>query len=116
MATFPTTPVASFPVNVQQRPKQRITVFGDGYEQRVTFGLNQNPKIYRLTWTNITLTEANTLINFLDDRAEDSASFDYTPPNESTSYKFVAEPGYSKDFNYANRATVRATFRQVFEP
>ena len=27
MATFPTTPVASFPVNVQQRPKQRITVF-----------------------------------------------------------------------------------------
>ena len=55
-------------------------------------------------------------MDFLNARAADNASFDYTPPGESTSYKFVAQPGYNESIDYADRATVTATFRQVFEP
>tara|TARA_R100001443_G_C3296679_1_gene164193 strand:+ start:192 stop:548 length:357 start_codon:yes stop_codon:yes gene_type:complete len=118
MATFPATPVASFPINKTQNPKTRTVTFADGYEHRITFGLaeNQNPKVFNLSWKNITLTESDTLMDFLNARATDNASFDYTPPGDSTSYKFVAEPGYSESIDYAERATVTATFRQVFEP
>ena len=47
MATFPATPVASFPINKTQNPKTRTVTFADGYEHRITFGLaeNQNPKV-----------------------------------------------------------------------
>jgi len=55
-----------------------------------------------------------TRVTFLDDRAEDRASFDYTPPGESTSYKFVCDT-WQKQINVPNRATITATFRQVFE-
>lgn len=118
MATFPTTPVASFPIRKTQQPNTRVVQFADGYEHRIIFGLadNQNPKIYNLTWKNITLTESDTIMDFLNARAKDNASFDYTPPGESSSYKFVAEPGYTENIDYAERATVTATFRQVFEP
>ena len=118
MATFPATPVASFPVSKEQQPKTKTIRFADGYEHRIIFGLasNQNPKVYNLMWKNITLTESATFINFLNDRAADNESFDYTPPGESSSYKFVAEPGYNESIDYADRATVTATFRQVFEP
>ena len=118
MATFPATPVASFPIRKKQSPKTRIVTFADGFEHRITFGLaeNQNPKEYNLTWKNITLTESDTIMDFLNARAADNASFDYTPPGESTSYKFVAQPGYNESIDYADRATVTATFSQLFEP
>ena len=51
----------------------------------------------------------------LDARAEDSASFDFTPPGESAAGKYVC-PSWSKSIPYNNRATIQATFREVFEP
>ena len=88
--------------------------FGDGYEQRLTFGLNQNPKVYSLTF-NVSETDSNTIETFLDARAADNASFTFTPPGEASSSKFVCEE-WSKSMPYLNRATIQATFRQVFEP
>tara|TARA_R100000773_G_C4218138_1_gene116631 strand:+ start:179 stop:529 length:351 start_codon:yes stop_codon:yes gene_type:complete len=116
MATFPSTPEASFPVVKQQEPNLKISKLGDGYEERLLFGLNQNPRIYNLSWVNITLTELDTFMTFLNARALDNASFTYTPPGESSSAKFVAEPGYKQSINFANRGTLNATFREVFEP
>ncbi len=118
MATFPATPEASFSILKTQEPKTTIVSFADGFEHRITFGLaeNQNPKIFNLTWKNITLTEADTFMDFLNARAADNASFDYSPVGDTNTYKFVAEPGYNESIDYADRATVTATFRQVFEP
>ena len=42
-------------------------------------------------WNNITETDSDTIETFLDDRADDRASFDYTPPGESASSKFVCD-------------------------
>ena len=113
MATFPSV-TPTYGAQKSSAPNFRIARFGDGYEQRTTFGLNQNPKQWDLTW-NVSETDADTIETFLDARAADGASFEWTPLGESTEYSWVCEQ-WSKSIPYLNRATIQATFRQVFEP
>ena len=113
MATFPSiTP--TYGLQKSSSPVVRTVRFGDGYEQRTSLGLNQNPKIYNLTF-NVSETDSDTIETFLDARAADNASFDFTPPGEASSSKFVCEQ-WSKSIPYLNRASIQATFREVFEP
>ena len=114
MATFPSIS-PDYGAQKSSAPVARNVKFGDGYEQRLTFGLNQNPKNWSLSFTNITETDSDTIETFLDARADDNASFDWQPPGSSVAYKWVCE-SWSKSIPYANRATIQATFRQVFEP
>ena len=95
-------------------PSVRRVQFGDGYEQRTSLGINQNPKVYNLTF-NVSESESDTIEAFLDDRAADNASFTYTPPGESSASKFVCEE-WNKSISFLDRATIQATFREVFEP
>ena len=113
MATFPSI-APTYGVTKQNRPNTRRVVFGDGYEARLLFGLQQNPKSYSLTF-EVSETDADTIETFLDARAADSDSFDFTPPGEASSSKFVCD-SWSKSIPYLNRATIQATFREVFEP
>ena len=113
MATFPSiTP--TYGLQKRSSPVVRTVRFGDGYEQRTSLGLNQNPKVYTLTF-QVSETDSDTIETFLDARAADNASFDFTPPGEGSSSKFVCEK-WSKSIPYLNRATIQATFREVFEP
>ena len=115
MATFPSiTP--TYGQRKNSAPNTRTVRFADGYEQRILFGLaqHQNPKIFNFTF-NVSETDADTIETFLDARANDSDSFTFTPPGESSSSEFVCE-AWSKSIPYNNRATIQATFRQVFEP
>ena len=114
MATFPSIE-PSFPVRKISKPNTRTVKLGDGYEHRLLFGLNQNPKVFNLTWKNITENDSDTLIAFLKDRSADNASFDFTPP-EDTAGKFVIDGDYPKRINYAGLASISVTFREVFEP
>lgn len=113
MATFPAITPA-YGANKSSAPKVRKTQFGDGYEQRIRFGLNQNPKTWDLAWQNITEANSDTIEAFLDARAADGASFDWTPPGDAAG-KWVCET-WQKTIPYTGRATITATFRQVFEP
>ena len=124
MATFPSiTP--TYGQQKRSAPLTRTVRFADGYEHRILFGLaqHQNPKVFNFTFNvsesdnfNSTgVSSADTIENFLDARANDSASFDFTPPGEASSSKFVCET-WSKSIPYLNRATIQATFREVFEP
>ena len=113
MATFHSiTP--TYGLQKRSSPVVRTVRFGDGYEQRTSLGINQNPKIYSLTF-EVSETDADTIETFLDARAADNASFDFTPPGEGSSSKFVCE-NWSKSIPYLNRASIQATFREVFEP
>tara|TARA_R100000030_G_scaffold46056_3_gene34787 strand:+ start:532 stop:873 length:342 start_codon:yes stop_codon:yes gene_type:complete len=113
MATFPSiTP--TYGIQKRSAPSVRRMQFGDGYEARLTYGINQNPKIFSLTF-EVSETDADTIETFLDARAADNANFDFTPPGEGSASKFVCEE-WSKSIPYLNRATIQATFRQVFEP
>ena len=95
-------------------PNTRVVSFGDGYEHRISFGLNQNAKTINLTLDESEV-DADRLTDYLDERAVDGANFTYTVPGESA-MNFVVEGGYNKSVPYLNRARVQVTFRQVFEP
>ena len=87
MATFPSiTP--TYGVQKQSAPNVRTVRFGDGFEKRLSYGLNQNPKVYSLTF-EVSETDADIIETFLDARADDNAAFDFTPPGESAGAKFV---------------------------
>ena len=81
----------------------------------IKLSITQNGKEYNLTWNNLSEADSDTLEAFLNSRADDNASFDYTPPNEGSSSKFVCDT-WQKRIDVPNRATITATFRQVFEP
>ena len=115
MATFPSiTP--RYGQQKRSAPLTRTVRFADGYEHRILFGLaqHQNPKVFNFTF-EVTESQADIIETFLDARANDSDSFTFTPPGESSSSEFVCET-WSKSIPYLNRATIQATFRQVFEP
>ena len=116
MASFPTsaTITPTYGIQKSSAPVVRRIQFGDGYESRLTMGLNQNPKIYNLTF-EVSETDADTIETFLDARAADNDSFDFTPPGEASSSKFVCE-SWTKSIPFVDRATIQVTFRQVFEP
>ena len=116
MATVPSIE-ASYPVKKKSVPKSSRVVFADGYQHRIVFGLaeHQNPKIFDFIWNNLSETDSDTIETFLDARANDQASFDYQPPNESSSMKFVCRK-WTKTMNYSNLASINATFEEVFEP
>lgn len=114
MATFPNIE-PSFPVRKISKPNTRTVKFGDGYEHRITFSLNQNPKVFNLTWKHITEADSDIIETFLDARAVDGASFTYTPPNEPSAMQFKCQ-NWSKLMERPSRATIEATFTEVFEP
>lgn len=113
MATFPSyDPVYS--ASKSSEPKVRTVQFGDGYQQRVTFGLNQNPKSWNLTF-DVTDDDADIIETFLDARAADATSFDWTPPDSVTSYKWVCSR-WNRELYEFQRSKITVTFQQVFEP
>lgn len=111
MATFPSIAPA-YGSQKSSQPNVRTVQYGDGYSQRLVYGLNQNPKQWSLTW-NVSETDADTIETFLDARGG-AESFDWTPPGESSA-KWIC-PQWSKTIPYVNRAQITATFIQVFEP
>ena len=116
MATFPDIDI-SYGAQKRSRPKTRTVQFGDGYEQRLLYGIpsHMNPKEWTLTWNNITNSEADTIEEFLDARAEDSASFEWSPPDTTDTYKWVCIE-WTRTIDFPTVATINATFREVFEP
>lgn len=115
MATFPSYKPA-YSVTKRSEPKFRTTKFGDGYEQRVVFGLpgHNNAKEYALVF-KVRDADAATIETFLDARAADAASFDWTAPGQASAQKFVCA-SWSREFVGPNWNEISATFRQVFEP
>ena len=91
-------------------PRFRTVQLGDGYENRITVGLNQNPKIYNLTF-NVSEAESDTIEAFLDARAVDNANFLYAAWRVKC-IEVVCEE-WSKSIPYPDRATLQVTFRQV---
>ena len=86
MATFPSITPSYAGFSKRSNPNNRVIRFMDVYEHSILFGLasHQNPKVYSLIF-NVTQTESNVIEAFLDSRANDQASFTFTPPAEGIS-------------------------------
>ena len=91
----------------------RVAQFGSGYSQRSTFGINQDKKVWTLSWQNRTATDANTIEDFLEARAG-VESFDWSPPDETNTYKWICK-SWTKTMPYSNLFNIEATFEEVFE-
>lgn len=112
MANFPDyKPIYS--ASKKSEPKTRRIEFGDGYEQRISLGLNSNPKQWSLEF-NLSEEDADIVEAFLDARAADCEPFTWTPPDSNTSYKWFCSTWDRSMFDI-NRSRVVATFMQVFE-
>ena len=66
MANFPTTVNPTYGSRKNSAPNIGIAQFGSGYQQRSTFGINQNLKVYQFRWQNISETDADEIETFLD--------------------------------------------------
>ena len=113
MATFPSIK-QTYQARKTTTPRVNTAQFLDGYQHRIKFGLNTRPFVWSLTF-NVSETDSDTIETFLEARADDGASFDWTPLGSSTAYKWVCSR-WTKTIPYKNRATLNMTFQQVFEP
>ncbi len=111
MSTFPDFDPAPG-MTKQSAPQVRAIAFGSGYSQRATFGINRNPKVYNLTF-RVSEAEADTIEAFLDARGG-VEHFNYTPPGEQASSKFICSE-WTKTISFIDRAEISTTFVQVFE-
>ena len=111
MAEFTWTP--DFGAQNERKPITKVAKFGDGYEQRAQFGINNNPQSWTLEFKNRDDTESSAIDAFLSNRRA-VESFYWTPPYSSTQIKVVCDSWTVELVRY-NLNTVKATFRQVFE-
>tara|TARA_R100000742_G_C4201424_1_gene30422 strand:- start:110 stop:475 length:366 start_codon:yes stop_codon:yes gene_type:complete len=109
----PSAPHPSYGAKKTSRPNVQTVQFGDGYTKRLVFGENQDAKVWNLNWSNISETDADAIESFLEARKGQEA-FTWTPPSGSSS-KWIC-PNWSKSIPYLSRATIQATFSEVFEP
>ena len=80
------------------------------------FGLPANKRLINLNLTfNVTTSDASTIDTFLDERFDDQASFDFTPPHHSSALKFVCT-SRTRTAILSNRVIMNLSFRQVAEP
>ena len=113
MATFPSyNPV--FSANKTDITNTRTVQFGDGYQQRFTFGINQKAKQWSLTF-NENDEDTAEIETFLEARGADGASFDWSPPDTTTTFKWICR-SFSKEIFEFDRNRITASFEQVFEP
>ena len=104
----------SYPLKEQSSIAVSRVKFGSGYEMAVQFGINQDLKKYSLTFTNISTTDRNTIVNFLEAR-KGTEAFDWTPPNQSSSSKYRCSD-WDDTLVAANIYVLNADFVEVAIP
>lgn len=112
MAIFTETP--DFATRKKTEPSVSKIKFGDGYEQRVAYGINTSPRIWNVRFANRLVTEIDAIEEFFQDRNGVEA-FEWTPPRESTAVMIVCS-SWDRSFDNPQTDTISATFEQVFEP
>jgi phage-related protein len=112
MAATSFTWVPSYGAQQTSRPTVRSVRFGDGYEQRLSYGLNTDLKTWNLTFSNITTAVKDQIIGFLEARGGSQQFSWATPAGEISS--FVCQE-WDLTASAPSIWTVTATFRQVVD-
>lgn len=102
------------PASAQLTKKPRVleAAFGDGYKQRTNFGINANPQSWQLSFV---FTGAGSHLPFKSflDGLSGVTPFDWTPPGESSSFRFVCKD-YAVNATPGNVYQCTATFEQDY--
>ena len=107
METFHWRPQNSSTTSVS--PKVRVIKFGDGYEQRIQDGINNDLRSYNVTFVG--LFDDITLIDEFLTRQGGVHSFKWCEPNTHKTIKVVCR-SWSSTSNGAAK-TITATFEEV---
>ncbi len=109
MTAFPTTVKPIYGMTKTSQPNIKTIRYADGFEQRQLIGIaaHQNPKVYNLTFANITEAQSDEITYFLNERALDQASFTFIPEGET----FTKTGTYSQS---GTTITVSITAHQLF--
>ena len=113
----------------QATPQVRRVNFGDGYEQRTTFGINSVKEEYNVTFKNRTRGEIENIAGFLKS-LKGVTSFVFTVPDHASteettgvldssidnekSIRVVCD-SFSENYQYEDFYSLTAKFRRVYE-
>jgi phage-related protein len=112
MAATTFTWIASYPATQISQPRVRRVQFGDGYEQRLRYGLNTDLKQWDLVFENRTDSERTEITSFLSARGA-VEPFNWTTPFGATN-AYVCDEWQAEHAGY-NRNTITARFRRVID-
>ena len=111
MATFTIAPAMTTQLTV--RPNIRQVQFGDGYSQRLAFGLNVISEQWELTFHCKGTTERDAVLDFFVAR-NGQESFDWTTPNGDAK-KFICQEWRQRQEG-ETFFVIDTTFMEVHEP
>ena len=111
MATFTFTP--DFGASASIKPAVRSVSFGDGYAQRLAYGINTQPQSWSLNFTVRDADETAAIDAFLVE-AGGKDWFYWTPPNTLVPLKFICSE-WTRTIDNAVYSSISATFDQVFD-
>jgi phage-related protein len=107
-------------------PQVRRVNFGDGYEQRTTYGINSVKEEYNVSFKNRTRGEIENIAGFL----KGVTSFIFTVPDHSSTEEVtgvldsttddeksirVVCDSFNENYQYEDFYTLTAVFRRVYE-
>jgi phage-related protein len=96
-----------------KKPNVSVIKFGEGYEQRSSFGMNTSPESWSLSFNNRDQAEFILINDFLSARGAVEA-FSWTPPDATTARIFVCRE-WTKTRVKGTFYSISATFDEVFE-
>ena len=96
-----------------RQPRVKSLRFGDGYEQRQADGINTQPEIWSLTFSNRDVEDIDDIDEFLTDAAGVDY-FEWTPPGSSTEGNYICRR-WQRQYVNAALASITATFEEVFD-
>lgn len=111
MTTFSYSP--DFGATATFTPTVKSSKFGDGYQQRQAYGINNIVESWNLKFTVREDTDANAILAFFV-AAGGVTTFDWTNPNGDTG-KYICS-SWSPIREVALRKSISATFERAYEP
>lgn len=108
---------ASYATEVSFKPKLIINQFGNGYQQRIKDGLNNNMAEFSVSFQNRSEKEAVSILHFLNERnAQESFVYNmptiYNKNNSSLNTRFIC-PEWTSNYISYNNYSIQAKFFEV---
>jgi phage-related protein len=94
--------------------RAQTTKFGDGYRQRIVFGMQPQEESWQLSFESRTNAERGQIRDYLRG-AKGVTAFAWTDPRSGEAGKFVCDEWTVEYVNF-NNSNISAKFRRVFEP
>lgn len=110
MATFTEIPSHSSSVDVQ--PRILNATFGDGYEANAFDGINHSPEMWDLVFTDRTLADAASIVDFFKNNNTATTTFDWTTPDGNAG-KYLCK-SWKRNYTTSLTATISCRFEQKF--